>query len=220
MRCGAPYPVRHTCAIHVHGGDLCLTRCSGAVAAEEVEAVGVVRVVAGVVAAAVPSRALGQGATVSARIAATRRRMWSASGALTWFAHSVEQKWSGSEPMKVLVTAVAPALDAVVDPRFGRGAYFVVVDTETMMWHAEANSGINASGGAGIQAAQFVVNQKPDAVISGDFGPNAYNALNAAGVPMYLCGTVGTVREMVERFKSGQLQRVGSPTQAGHHGRG
>jgi len=120
--------------------------------------------------------------------------------------------------MKVLITAAAPDLDAAVDPRFGRGAYFVVVDTDTLTWQAEANAGVNASGGAGSQAAQFVVKNKVGAVISGDFGPNAFTALSAAVVPMYLLGTCKTVRDAAEAFKAGTLQQVGSATQAGHHG--
>ena len=120
--------------------------------------------------------------------------------------------------MKVLITAAAPELDAAVDPRFGRGAYFVVVDVDTMTWQAEANTGVNASGGAGTQAAQFVVKNEVGAVISGDFGPNAFTALNAAGVPMYLLGESKTVRAAAAAFKAGTLQQVGAATQAGHHG--
>lgn len=120
--------------------------------------------------------------------------------------------------MKVLITTMAPDLDAAVDPRFGRGAYFLIVDTDTMDWRAEPNVAVNAAGGAGSQAAQFAANQKVAAVISGDFGPNAYSALNAASLPMYLFGSGGTARETVALFKAGQLQQVGSPTGPGHHG--
>jgi predicted Fe-Mo cluster-binding NifX family protein len=121
--------------------------------------------------------------------------------------------------MKIIITTTAPDLDSAVDPRFGRGAYMLSVDSETLQWHADANAAASAPGGAGIQAAQFAVNQKVEAVISGDFGPNAYNALNAAGVAMYLFGSGGTARQVVERFKAGDLQRVGAATQAGHFGR-
>lgn len=120
--------------------------------------------------------------------------------------------------MKVLITAAAPDLDAAIDPRFGRGAYFVVVDMDTMAWQAEANAAAGASGGAGTQAAQFVVKNSVGAVISGDFGPNAFSALNAAGVAMYLLGANKTVREAAAAFKAGTLQQVGAATQAGHHG--
>jgi predicted Fe-Mo cluster-binding NifX family protein len=120
--------------------------------------------------------------------------------------------------MKLLVTATAPELGATVDPLFGRGAYFIVVDTDTLQWQAHQNQGVNAAGGAGSQAAQFAAQQDVEAVISGDFGPNAYVALATAGIKMYLFGPSKTVREAVANFAAGKLEQVGAPTGAGHHG--
>jgi predicted Fe-Mo cluster-binding NifX family protein len=122
--------------------------------------------------------------------------------------------------MKILLTATSPGFDSNIDPRFGRGAYLIVVDTDTLDWQAHPNPGVNASGGAGTQAAQLAANQQVKAVISGDFGPNAYNALQAAGIAMYLYGTSTTVREATEHFKAGKLESVGAPTGPGHHARG
>jgi predicted Fe-Mo cluster-binding NifX family protein len=123
--------------------------------------------------------------------------------------------------MKLIVTATAPDLEAPVDPRFGRGAYFVVVDTDTMQWQAHQNAAVNAAGGAGSQAAQFVAQQGAEAAISGDFGPNAYIALAAGEVKMYLLGTSQTVSEAVANCLAGKLQEVHAPTGAGRHaGRG
>jgi predicted Fe-Mo cluster-binding NifX family protein len=122
--------------------------------------------------------------------------------------------------MKILLTTVAPQLDSDVDPRFGRGAYFLVVDPDTLEWQAFPNPAISAPGGAGVQASQFVVDQQCDAVISGDFGPNAFNALKAAGIPTYLFGASRTVQEVIQRFKAGQLEPIGAPSPAGHKGRG
>jgi predicted Fe-Mo cluster-binding NifX family protein len=121
--------------------------------------------------------------------------------------------------MKIVLTTVSPNLDAEVDPRFGRGANLLVVDTDTLEWKGHTNPGAHASGGAGIQAAQFVADQSAQAAISGDFGPNAFEALQAAGIAMYLYGDCHTVREAIERFKAGQLERVGAPTGSGHHRR-
>jgi predicted Fe-Mo cluster-binding NifX family protein len=122
--------------------------------------------------------------------------------------------------MKIILTATSPSIESIVDARFGRGAYLLVVDVETLEWQAHPNPGVSASGGAGTLVAQFAANQKADAVISGDFGPNAYNALQAAGIAMYLFGTSNTVQEAIEHFKAGQLERVGAPTGPGHHTRG
>lgn len=121
--------------------------------------------------------------------------------------------------MKIILTTTSPNIDSTVDPRFGRGAYYLVVDSDSLEWEAHPNPGVNATGGAGTLAAQFAANQKATAVISGDFGPNAYNALNAAGIAMYLYGTSTTVKEALEHYKAGHLARVDAPTGPGHHPR-
>jgi predicted Fe-Mo cluster-binding NifX family protein len=124
--------------------------------------------------------------------------------------------------MKIVLTAISPDIGSKIDARFGRGAYLLVIDTETGQYEAYPNPGVNARGGAGIQAAQFVTAQKVQAVISGDFGPNAFDALQTANIPMYLYGKCDTVHQAMARFKAGQLQQVGEPTRAdfggGHHG--
>jgi predicted Fe-Mo cluster-binding NifX family protein len=122
--------------------------------------------------------------------------------------------------MKILLTATSPSLEANIDPRFGRGAYLIAVDTDTLEWQAQPNPGVNASGGAGTQAAQIAADQQVKAVISGDFGPNAYNALQAAGIKMYLYGESTTLREAIEHFKAGKLKSVEAPTGGGRHARG
>ena len=106
--------------------------------------------------------------------------------------------------MKIAVTATGPTSDASLDPRFGRSAYFLIVDTDTLNFKAIQNPNVMATGGAGIQSAQLVVAEGAQAVVSGSFGPNALRTLAAAGVQLYE-GVTGTVREVVEKFKAGQL---------------
>lgn len=118
--------------------------------------------------------------------------------------------------MKIIMTAAAPSLDADIDPRFGRGAYLLEVDTDTLEFEAHANPGVTAGGGAGIQAAQMVSGKGASAVVSGDFGPNAFQAFQAAGISMYLYGECKSVREAIEQFKTGKLQPAGLPTRGGH----
>jgi predicted Fe-Mo cluster-binding NifX family protein len=119
--------------------------------------------------------------------------------------------------MKIVVTATSPSLDSPSDARFGRAAYFIVVNTDTLEWQAYPNPARDSSGGAGTQASQFIVNQGVQVAISGDLGPNAYSVLNVAGLTMYLLGASKTVREAVEYFNSHQLVQVGTPTSTGHH---
>lgn len=121
--------------------------------------------------------------------------------------------------MKIAISTSTPDLNSLVDPRFGRAPNFVFVDIETEDWEAYPNPGINAKGGAGVQAAQFIASHSAQAVISGDFGPNAYSALAAAGVEMFLApvGEPLTARELLARYRECQLQQVSAPTNSGHH---
>ena len=119
--------------------------------------------------------------------------------------------------MKLAISADGTQLEAQHDARFGRCAYFIIVDTETNAWEASPNPAINARGGAGTQAAQFIANQGAQAVISGHFGPNAFEALEAAGIKMYAAAG-GRVESVVEEFSSGQLKQVTVPGKSGHHG--
>jgi len=61
--------------------------------------------------------------------------------------------------MKIVVTASGPDLDSPVDPRFGRCQYFIFVDPDSLQFEAIENENVMASGGAGIQSAQFVTNK-------------------------------------------------------------
>jgi len=122
--------------------------------------------------------------------------------------------------MKIAISTSTDSLDGPFDPRFGRAAYFCFVDTETEEWQAVDNQAINATGGAGGQAPQFIVEQGAQAAISGDFGPNAYMTLSAAGIQMFLApaGETLTGRELLAQYRAGQLKEVSSPTHGGHHG--
>jgi predicted Fe-Mo cluster-binding NifX family protein len=121
--------------------------------------------------------------------------------------------------MKICVSAFSGSLDAEVDSRFGRCAYFVIVDSETMEFNAISNDSINAAHGAGIQAAQTVANMGVEVIITGNVGPNAFGVLSAAGIKI-VTGASGTVREVVEKYMKGQLKEIGNPTVGGHFGMG
>jgi predicted Fe-Mo cluster-binding NifX family protein len=126
--------------------------------------------------------------------------------------------------MNIVLTAATPNLDSNLDYRFGRGAYFLFVDTETKEWHAHPNPGLTTSSGAGIKAAQFVAEKGVEAVISGDFGPHAFKALQTAGISMYVFSDSMTPTQVIERFKINQLVQIGEATRSEgddhHHGRG
>lgn len=108
--------------------------------------------------------------------------------------------------MILLISVQQADLNSPVDDRFGRSAWFIRVNSETLDWQALQNPGWNNRGGAGVAAAQLAVDQKVDAVVSGDFGPNAVMALRAAGIQMLYFPSGGlTGKEVVQLFRQGNL---------------
>ena len=86
--------------------------------------------------------------------------------------------------MKIAISISGNKLESPFDPRFGRAAAFCLVDSETGEWSSHENPALSASGGAGVQAAQFIAKLGAQAVISGAYGPNAADTLSPAGIEM------------------------------------
>lgn len=117
-------------------------------------------------------------------------------------------RFDGRESIvKICITASGEGLDAAVDPRFGRAAYFVLVDTDTLEARTQSNEAVDAGHGAGVQAAQTVVASGARAVVSGHCGPKAFQVLDAAGIEVYT-GASGSVRDTVQAFLDGRLSRA------------
>ena len=117
--------------------------------------------------------------------------------------------------MKIAVTAKGRNLSAEVDPRFGRAAYIVIVDTETMDYEVIDNAAnVNAFKGAGIQAATMISERGVETLLTGYCGPNAFTTLEAAGIKVG-SDTAGTVAEAVETFKKGDVRYSDAPNAEG-----
>jgi len=121
--------------------------------------------------------------------------------------------------MKIAVTATGPTLDDTVEARFGRCAYFLIIDPDTLEFEAHPNPNITLGGGAGIQSAQFLANREAAVVLTGNCGPNAFQTFGAAGIQV-ITGVSGLVREAVQKYKSGALTHAGAPNVQTHFGMG
>ncbi|WP_418790662.1 NifB/NifX family molybdenum-iron cluster-binding protein [Phosphitispora sp. TUW77] len=118
--------------------------------------------------------------------------------------------------MKLVITSEGKNLDAQVNPRFGRCDWFITADSESMDFDCSANPAVSSSQGAGIQAAQFVVDSKAEALITGHVGPNAFQVVDAAGIKIY-DGSGLTVKQAIEELKKGKLAAItkAGPAHAG-----
>lgn len=121
--------------------------------------------------------------------------------------------------MKIAISSSGKTLDSPLDPRFGRCAWFLVIDPADMSYEAFDNQNAAQSSGAGIQAAQFLADKNVSAVITGHVGPNAAQTLSAAGIEIF-AQQQGTIREVLDSYKKKGLNPTAQSTVGRHFGLG
>ena len=112
--------------------------------------------------------------------------------------------------MKIAITSTGKSMDSQIDQRFGRAAYFIIIDAEMMIFSVIENENVSAAGGAGVSSAKAVIDAGAQILLTGNCGPNAERTLSAAGIKLYT-GVTGTVSEGIELFKSGKLTEANGP---------
>jgi predicted Fe-Mo cluster-binding NifX family protein len=118
--------------------------------------------------------------------------------------------------MKIAVTAVAKDIDSSMDPRFGRAQYIVILDeTGTVLEAVDNSQNLNAMKGAGIQAAKLLADRKVNVLMTGHCGPNAFRALDAAGIKIVVEQS-GTVKQAFERFNRNEVEFADRPNVEAH----
>lgn len=118
--------------------------------------------------------------------------------------------------MKVAISANGNDLISNVDLRFGRAYGFIIYDLENESYTFTDNEqNLESAQGAGIQAAQHIVNQDAEVLITGHCGPKAFKVLQAAGVKIFT-GANGSIQEVLEKFKNNELEQALSPDVEGH----
>lgn len=118
--------------------------------------------------------------------------------------------------MKIAVPAEGKTIESNVSQSFGRTYYFVVVDTETLNYEVIDNQAVSSQGGAGIKAAQAVVDSLAGAVVTFHCGQNAVDVLKTGDIKI-LKAVPGTVSEIVQKYKAGELAELTDIHTGNHH---
>lgn len=101
---------------------------------------------------------------------------------------------------------------------FGRSPYFLIYDSETKESKYIENIAAASRGGAGILAAQIIVDNKVEALLTPRCGENAAKVLEAADVKIYKIKT-SLVKDNINAILNGKLPLL-DEIHAGFHGHG
>lgn len=103
-------------------------------------------------------------------------------------------------------------------PSFGRASMFCIYDTETKEKRLMDNSAAASQGGAGIKAAQVIVDEKAEVLLAPRCGENAAKVLQAANIQLYKTEGL-SVDENLQAFLENKLE-VLTDIHPGFHGHG
>ena len=86
--------------------------------------------------------------------------------------------------MKIAITSTGNTLDAKLDMRFGRCAYFIIFDNESKAVEIIPNSFNHLEEGSGQAAVQLLVQRNVSKIVSGEFGLKIKPILDSLKVQM------------------------------------
>lgn len=122
--------------------------------------------------------------------------------------------------MKICITSSGLNLNSPVDSRFGRAQYLLILDEKGNLEKTISNPGVLARGGAGVAAAQKIIDEETKILITGNIGPNAVGVLGTTNIEIFLCPFNINVKEAFLMWKNNKLTLIKKPSVPGHFGHG
>ncbi|WP_302820707.1 NifB/NifX family molybdenum-iron cluster-binding protein [Fusobacterium ulcerans] len=120
--------------------------------------------------------------------------------------------------MKIAIPVDEKSLDSNVCVSFGRTPYFLIYDVDTKESVFLDNSAAASTGGAGIKAAQTIVDNKANILLTPRCGENAAEVLKSADIEIFKT-TSASVKDNIDAFIDGKLSLL-DEIHAGFHGHG
>lgn len=106
--------------------------------------------------------------------------------------------------MKIAIPVENNSVDSGISPSFGRAPFFLIYDTDSKENSFIDNSAVASQGGAGIKAAQTLVDHGVSAMITPRCGENAARVIKAAGITIYK-NINNSVQDNINAFLEGKL---------------
>ncbi len=109
--------------------------------------------------------------------------------------------------MKIAFTTSGKDLGSAMEPRFGRATGFLIYDADQKNFVVISNANANAAQGAGIKAVETIAKAGAKALVTGECGPKAVNALKQTKIPAFSCKDK-SVQEALDLFLANKLPPI------------
>jgi len=120
--------------------------------------------------------------------------------------------------MIIAIPAQEQSLDSIICVSFGRSPYYCIYDTEKEHSTFVENKAASSAGGAGIEAAQSLVDLKIDTLVTIRLGDHAAKVLNAANISVLKARNL-SIADNIAKALDGSLTVLAEVHQGLHQGR-
>ncbi len=120
--------------------------------------------------------------------------------------------------MKVAIPVDSKTMETTICKSFGRAPYFLIYDSESKESSFENNIAASSQGGAGILAAQIIVDNNVDILLTPRCGEKAADVLIAADIKIYKTNGI-SAKDNIEAFIADELSLL-DEIHSGFHGHG
>ncbi len=120
--------------------------------------------------------------------------------------------------MKIAIPVDDKFMESKVCMSFGRTPYFLIYDTDTKESAFIDNGAAASQGGAGIKAAQTIVDNNVSALLTPRCGENAALVIKAAGIEIYKTKSY-SIEDNINALNEGKLSLL-EEIHAGFHNHG
>lgn len=117
--------------------------------------------------------------------------------------------------MLIAVPVNSKDLNKTICTSFGRAPYFLIYDSDKEEYECMNNTAVDSTGGAGIKAAQNIVDSGTDILLTLRCGINAADVIKSSGIKIYRAEEVSAT-DNINMFINKELHEL-NEIHSGHH---
>lgn len=119
--------------------------------------------------------------------------------------------------MKIIIPISGEKEDSDIDQSFGRAPYYMIYDTDTKKTTFIPNPATDSPSGAGVKAAQAIVDSGAKVLLTIRCGGNAHEVLTGADIKV-MQAHPGPAKDIIEAYLKGKLSELVTIHEGHHHG--
>jgi predicted Fe-Mo cluster-binding NifX family protein len=102
--------------------------------------------------------------------------------------------------MKIAIPSTSETIDSLVSDNLGRSPFISIYDDETQEHSFFVNTGFQLQDGSGLKAAEIIIQNNANVLLTREIGRKAYSVLMKERVDIQLLSSSGTIKFVIKKY--------------------